>query len=306
VPQFSVIIPSYNRVKLIRRALDSVLTGRFRDSEIIVIDDGSTDGTCEFLESLKPAVRFWTQPNSGPSSARNLGASYARGTYLAFLDSDDLWFPWTLDVYASVLANTNAPAFIAGKPRCFHSENELLNIREDTPRWQEFSDYLESGDQWRWWGVSSFVVRRQTFNEVGGFAIDLKNGEDSDLALRIGTAPGFVQITAPFTFAYREHVGNIAGDLDRNAAALQRQIHAECSGRYPGGAQRRRQRQRILTRHVRPVALACAKAKKRHHAWFLYWSTFVWHVAQTRWRFLIAFPFLALFAWIGNNRRNSS
>ena len=122
------------------------------------------------------------------------------------------------------------------------------------------------------------------------FRVDLKNGEDSDLALRIGTSRGFVQITAPVTFAYREHAGNIAGDLSGNVAALRRQINAEYFGEYPGGSQRRWQRRQILTRHVRPVALACAKAKMRRHAWFLYWSTFGWHVALRRWRFLGAFP----------------
>jgi GT2 family glycosyltransferase len=305
-PFFSVIIPTYNRIELLRHALDSVFSQRFTDLELIVVDDGSGDNTIEYLRSLTGRVKILTRQNSGPAAARNQGASKARGRYLAFLDSDDLWFPWTLDVYATVLNKAGNPAFMVGKPFQFASERVPSSIREESPRWRSFDDYLQSADQWRWWGVSSFVVSRESFMKVGGFATELKNGEDSDLALRMGTAPGFVQITAPYTFAYREHAGNIAGDLYRNVAALRHQIRAEYSGGYPGGAQRRRQRQRILTRHVRPVALACAKAKKRHHAWFLYWSTFVWHVAQTRWRFLIAFPFLALFAWIGNNRRNSS
>jgi hypothetical protein len=188
----------------------------------------------------------------------------------------------------------NYPVFMAGRPRRFASENELSEIREDSPQWHQFDDYLESGDQWRWWGVSSFVVRSQTFMDVGGFAVDLKNGEDSDLALRIGTAQGFVQITAPFTFAYREHPGNIAGDLGNNVDALKRQILYERSGEYPGGSVRRRQRWQILTRHVRPVAIACAKAKMWRDAWSLYWSTFGWHLALGRWLFLGAFPLLAL------------
>ena len=269
------------------------------------MDDGSNDGTIELPEEFwHDRVTFLTQPNGGPSAARNLGARQARGTYLAFLDSDDLWFPWTLDVYAMVLMKTGHPAFMAGKPWRFQTDGALPDIRDEAPQWRQFGDYLESGDEWRWWGVSSFVVQRQTFIGVGGFAVDLKNGEDGDLALRIGTARGFVQITAPATFAYREHAGNIAGDLSCNIAALQRQINAECSGEYPGGPQRRRQRRQILARHVRPVALACAKAKMRRHAWVLYWSTFGWHVALRRWRFLGAFPVLALLGFTSSKRNN--
>ncbi len=300
--EFSVVIPTYNRLSLLQRAVASVRIQTFRDYELIVVDDGSRDGTWDYLSSLVPSIKVLRQENQGPGAARNLGAQYASGKYLAFLDSDDLWFPWTLDAYATVIMKTSHPAFMAGKPRRFQIDGELSDIRETVPQWQQFKDYLESGDEWRWWGVSSFVVRHQTFTDVGGFAAGLRNGEDSDLALRIGTARGFVQITAPVTFAYREHAGNIAGDLSCNVAALRRQIRAECSGEYPGGPQRRRQRQQILARQVRPVALACAKAKMRHHAWALYWSTFGWHVALRRWRFLGAFPVLALLGFATNKR----
>src|SRR5262245_33126572 len=288
-PLFSVIIPTFDRVELLKHALDSVFAQRFTDCEVIVVDDGSRDSTIEYLRTLEDRVKFLRQPNSGPGAARNRGACEARGKYLAFLDSDDLWFPWTLDVYAMAIVRAGCPTFLAGKPFPFASEAALLDIKEEAPEWQQFGDYLASGDRWRWWGVSSFLLRRQTFTEVGGFATDLKNGEDSDLALRIGTAHGFVQITAPFTFAYREHGGNIAGDLRCNVAALKRQIRAECSGEYPGGIRRRRERLQILTRHVRPLALACAKTNMRREAWRFYWSTLSWHIVLGRWRFISAF-----------------
>jgi hypothetical protein len=114
----------------------------------------------------------------------------------------------------------------------------------------------------------------------------------------MGTARGFVQVTGPATFAYREHAGNIAFDLNRNIQAAQHKVSAECCGQYPGGRQRRRQRWRILTRHVRPIVLECARAGMGRVAWAFYLSTFAWHFALGRWRFLIAFPALALFASI--------
>jgi glycosyltransferase involved in cell wall biosynthesis len=93
---FSVIIPTYNRAALLCTALDSVFAQTFTDYEVIVVDDGSTDGTAAMVASYGGRVRYFQQQNKGPGAARNLGAQHATGEYLAFLDSDDLWFPWTL------------------------------------------------------------------------------------------------------------------------------------------------------------------------------------------------------------------
>jgi len=296
-PKFSVIIPTHNRLQLLRRTVESVLNQKYRDYELIVIDDGSTDGSLNYLRAIAPKINALRQINRGPGAARNLGVQHAIGTYVAFLDSDDLWFPWTLEVYAKVVRDADQPAFMSGKPWRFR-DDKPSNVPKEAPQWLQFRDYLQSGDQWRWWGASSFVVRRQTFIDAGGFSVDLRNGEDADLALRIGTALGFVQITAPHTFAYREHEGNIAGDLHHNVAALSHQIRSECSGEYPGGRSRRRQRWQILTRHIRPVAIACTKARMSSYAWSLYWSTFGWHIELRKWRFISSFPLLVLLGWV--------
>jgi hypothetical protein len=73
-------------------------------------------------------------------------------------------------------------------------------------RIHEGSGLRQSGDQWRWWGVYSFVVKRESFTRVRSFVIDLKNGEDCDLALRLGTETGFVQVTSSITFSMRESI----------------------------------------------------------------------------------------------------
>src|SRR5262245_21742890 len=121
---FSVVVPSFNRVEFLRNALGSVFSQWFREFEVIVVDDGSTDGTWDYLQSLEPQVKRFRQVNRGPGAARNLGACQATGTYLAFLDSDDVWFPWTLEVYRNVLRDFNAPAFLAGKPYIFSGNNQ--------------------------------------------------------------------------------------------------------------------------------------------------------------------------------------
>src|SRR6266403_1146360 len=122
---FSVIVPTFNRAHLLFGTLEFVFGQTFTDFEIIVVEDGSTDGTMKYLRSLGKDVRVFQQSNRGAGPARNLGARHAHGRYLAFLDSDDLWFPWTLEVYRDVIREHNEPSFIAGKPYLFSDKAEL-------------------------------------------------------------------------------------------------------------------------------------------------------------------------------------
>lgn len=102
-PRVSVIIPTYNRVSYIRRAIDSVLSQTYRDFEVIVVDDGSSDSTKDVVAGYGAAVRYVFQQNQGPGAARNHGIRVAAGAYLAFLDSDDAWLPNFLEKTVSAL-----------------------------------------------------------------------------------------------------------------------------------------------------------------------------------------------------------
>jgi glycosyltransferase involved in cell wall biosynthesis len=294
VPKFSIITPVYNRAPLLQKMLASVAAQRCRDFELIVVDDGSNDDPARVIRSSGLQVRTLNQANRGPGAARNAGMREAGGDYVAFLDSDDVWFPWTLEVYDEVIGAHDRPSFIAGKPLRFQRESELEAAEEARVVSALFRDYLASGDEWRWWGVSSFVIRRDALQGCGGFSEAHINGEDADLALKLGTARGFVQITRPVTFGYREHDANATGNLDKNLAGLWYKIDRERAGAYPGGASRERERWRILTRHARPMILACPREGRRSEGWKLYRATFRWHVALGRWKFLMAFPLQAL------------
>ena len=109
-PEVSVILPTYNRGWILKEAIDSVLAQDFRDFELIVVDDGSTDNTPQILDSYHQDLMVVRQPNRGVSAARNRGIAAAGGGLIAFLDSDDLWLPRKLSSQV-VFFNSN-PEYI--------------------------------------------------------------------------------------------------------------------------------------------------------------------------------------------------
>lgn len=291
---FSVVIPTYNRAELLRHTLESVFAQEFKDFELIVVNDGSTDNTESVVSDWGDKIRMLHANNSGPGSARNLGINHTEGEYVTFLDSDDLWFPWTLKSYFEVIQKAGAPSFIAGKPFVFDDLAEINRVASADITYDCFEDYFASGDEWRWWGVSSFVIKASALKACGGFVEMNINGEDADLALKLGEARGFVQITSPYTFAYRNHSANVTKDTAKTINGIWHKVNTELAEGYPGGENRAKERRRILTRHVRPVMLDCLKQTKDNEAWNLYWATFRWHVALGRWKFLIGFLIKAM------------
>jgi hypothetical protein len=303
MPRFSVVIPTYNRATLLNEALASVFGQRFTDFEVIVVDDGSTDQTADVLLAFAGRIKVLHQANRGPGAARNAGCAQARGRYLAFLDSDDLWFPWTLETYDRVAADAGEPGFIAGKPAQFRTREQLSAVTASAVSTAVFADYYASSEQWRWYGASSFVVRADAFRAVNGFTNEWINGEDADLAMRLGTAAGFVQVVSPVTFGYRDHEGSAISSVARTLQGAQHAVSMERAGAYPGGAARARERQTILTRLLRPAMLDGLRHGRRREAWQLYRSTFFWHIQLGRWRFLAGFPVQAVTASAGSVAR---
>lgn len=100
----SVLIPTYDRAYTIAACLESVLAQTYRNIEIIVVDDGSTDDTRELIARFGDAVQYIYQPNAGLAAARNTGLAAARGEFIALQDSDDLWLPWKLEAQMAVMA----------------------------------------------------------------------------------------------------------------------------------------------------------------------------------------------------------
>lgn len=287
---FSVIIPTYNRAVLLTAALESVFAQEFADFEVIVVDDGSTDETPTVVGSFGKRIRFFRQDNKGAGAARNVGIQRAAGDYVAFLDSDDLWFPWTLRTFAELISQYNEPALLSAKLTEFSDETELVEVKETIPRALAFPDYFLSHAAAYVVGAGMAVLHRGQLLKTGGFTDWRINGEDHDLILRMGTAPGFVQILRPITLGWRRHAISATNDVWRTFAGMSYLLGQERRGRYPGGPARASERRRIVARHIRPATIECLRHGMRNEAWQLYHETFTWHVRLGRWKYLLGFP----------------
>ena len=181
-PEVSVIIPTYNRGWILKEAIDSVLAQDFRDFELIVVDDGSTDDTGQILEAYGQDMTVYRQANMGVSAARNRGIAAATGRLIAFLDSDDLWLPRKLSSQIDFF-NSNPDAVI--------NQTEEIWIRNGVRVNPKTRHHKISGMIFeRSLGLclvspSAVMMRRSLFDEVGLFDEDLPACEDYDLWLRI-------------------------------------------------------------------------------------------------------------------------
>lgn len=290
---FSVVIPAYNRLTLLKEALASVFAQTFTDYEIVVVDDGSTDATADYVRSLDAAIKLISQPNRGPGAARNRGVQEAQGRYVAFLDSDDLWFPWTLSVFAEAIGKIGAPTIIHGSFVDFSTEDELDRISREPLELFGFRDYFASSRRPYSVGSGTCAVSREVFRQTE-FLVDRLNGEDHDFIMRLGAQPGFVHVKKPATLAWRRHRDSETANIASAAAGTLRLLRREGEGAYPGGMTRAEERRRILARHARPTALACLRQGRVSQGWEIYNAIFLWNLRLGHWPFLLAFPLLAV------------
>ena len=176
----SVIIPTFNRAALLPRAIDSVLRQTYRSIEIIVIDDGSTDHTASVAAEYGNALRYFHQSNAGASAARNRGIREARGTLIAFLDSDDTWHPEKL-VRQAALFSAPAIGAVHCAIRVEHTERGETKGLYYPGDALDLHDVLALRIPW----PTAMMVRRDVLLEMGGFDETLVASEDWELCIRI-------------------------------------------------------------------------------------------------------------------------
>ena len=214
MPTVSVIIPAYNRLHMLPSAIESVLAQTLKDLEVIVVDDGSTDGTAaQIAQQFGQKVRVERFPeNRGRSAARNAGWALAQGEFVAFLDSDDLWHPEKLA--------RQLPSFANPETVLVHCWASVID-RDGTPLPAQSAeledafrvalargyDYNGITETWCRMYTSACVLRRELLQEIGGFDEGLSNFEDWDLLWRAARIGQVATISEPLLH-YRSHPGN--------------------------------------------------------------------------------------------------
>ncbi|WP_442496788.1 glycosyltransferase family 2 protein [Methylobacter sp. sgz302048] len=241
VKSITVIIPTFNRRLFITEAVGSVLDQDIDDLEIIVVDDGSTDGTRDALMPYRENIRYIYQGNQGVSAARNRGIQESRGELLAFLDSDDLWAPEKLKTQIDKVRTENV--------LCFEGVEWFVDREED----REFLDQCEdvmwprcdaSGDvidpvldvaEGRYFHLGTLLCRKSTFLEIGLFDESLCYGEDEDWFSRASLKIPFCYFSEPL-LRRRFHINQIGHEREESIRSLIKvfgNIKARTAGAYP-------------------------------------------------------------------------
>ncbi len=222
--RFTVVMPLYNKSAFIRRTLESVLAQDHASFEVVIVDDGSTDGSCDRIaDLLSPSVRIVRQDNAGPGAARNRGFAEAAGEWVALIDADDLWRPNHLAVLATIIAACPASDVVATTSRHRHAD-----AADDHPA-PSAVGAIRQIDYFRDVGenvmhTSSIAIRRSAFLQTAGFGTFCP-GEDEEFWARLALDHRFAVSDAVTSFYIRAN----DGIMDRHEQADRHDNETEAS-----------------------------------------------------------------------------
>ena len=226
-PHVTVVIPVYQGESRIGRTLERLRAQTFTDFEVVVVNDGSTDGTSEVVRHAAladPRIRLIEQPNGGIASARNCGVEAARGGALAFLDDDDLWHREKLACQVARLDTSHA-AVVSCYSALVDHDGRLLGWRlGGTPEGNVYREMLE-------WdmvsGGSVALVARAAIEAAGGFDVSLPDRADWDLWIRLARQHAFTCVPRTLV-GYTRRAGSVSQSYDRMIAHGRRVLEKAC------------------------------------------------------------------------------
>jgi glycosyltransferase involved in cell wall biosynthesis len=206
----SVIIPVYNGERFLSEAVASIRKQDVHSLEIIIVDDGSTDGTASLIPSLGSGIRYTYQPNQGVAVARNHGLTLAKGEITAFLDADDLWPDTKLAQQLPVLLNQIEIEIVMGKVQRLWQVEGSANPAQWEARIPPWTELL----------LGCGLFRRSVFERIGNFDPMLRIGEDTDWFLRARMAGVSTVDLDEITLLYRRHEESLTARIDHNKTTI--------------------------------------------------------------------------------------
>lgn len=207
----SVVIPLYNKERHIEHTINTVLSQNYREIEIIVIDDGSTDKSAEIVQKIiDKRLRFIKKKNEGVSTTRNLGVSEASNELVAFLDADDEWKSDYLERIHSLYQKYPAAAIYATNYSVIEKEGKSYTLNYPGIDFEEglIKNYFYSAYTFTPLWTSAVCVRKTIFQQMGGFPTNIRNGEDLELWCRIALKYPIAYINKPLA-VYRRDSDNM-------------------------------------------------------------------------------------------------
>lgn len=215
-PAIAVIMPVYNRAAMVRRAIDSVLDQDFADFELIVVDDGSTDQTCEVVTAVPdPRVTLLrAEKNQGSNAARNRGIKAARAELIAFLDSDDVYLPNKLGfIVHRFRQNPDLDVLLDSFTKEYPAGHDRKVAQRQNPNINTTADFVRAlFNRQLWKATSAISIRRETALRAGMFDETLKRRQDFDFLIR-AAAVGQCAATDELTWVKSWTPGAISDDM---------------------------------------------------------------------------------------------
>ena len=213
--KISVVIPTFNRLSVLTRALDSAINQTIKPHEIIVIDDGSSDQTRNWIRNKFPEINYFYQKNMGVSTARNTGIDMAKGDWIAFLDSDDEWDKAKLELQSKAIHN-NKDIPLSHTNEIWIKNGVRINQKRGHQKFggQIFNRCLKKCII----SPSTVIIRKDIFNEIGLFDTSLPVCEDYDLWLRVTARYPVLLLEKELTIKYGGHsdqLSNIDSGIEK-------------------------------------------------------------------------------------------
>ena len=203
VADISIVIPTYNRCELLKRAINSVLDQTINVREIIIVDNGSTDNTYEIISSLFPEITYIYEERKGVSIARNVGIKNCNSTWIAFLDSDDAWEPQKLEKQLFFSNNNNKKYRLIHTNEIWYKNNKFQNQLKKHEK--SGGDIFQKSLQLCCISPSSAFIKKEVFDDYGFFDESLEVCEDYDMWIRITSKEEVGFLDNPLVVKYGGH-----------------------------------------------------------------------------------------------------